>query len=57
MIDIKPLKDDSTKFQESLRSVVEMAKDKMSETDFIHFFIGLRKKAREIDAQNREVQK
>lgn len=57
MIDLKPLKDNATRFQEPLNSVIEMSKDKMSETEFISFFIGLRKKARDIDAKNKEVQK
>ena len=55
MINLKHLRDDASKFQEPLRSVVEMQKDSMPEKDFIDFFIGLRKKAREIDAKNKGV--
>jgi predicted nucleotide-binding protein (sugar kinase/HSP70/actin superfamily) len=49
MIDLKPLKNESRKFEEPLKSIMEMAKDKMSEQDFVEFFISLRKKARETD--------
>ena len=57
MIDLKPMKQDALKYGEPLKSVIEMQKNTMSESDFIGFFIGLRKKAREIDAKNKEVQK
>lgn len=57
MIDMKPLKDEAAKLQEPLRSIVEMSKNTMSESDFIDFFISMRKKAREIDSQNKEVTK
>lgn len=49
MINLKPIKDDASRFQEPLKSVLEIAKDSMSEKEFVDFFIGLRKKARELD--------
>ena len=55
MINLKPLQDDASKYGEPLKSVIEMQKDSIPEKDFIDFFIGLRKKAREIDAKNKEV--
>jgi hypothetical protein len=57
MIDLKPMKQDALKFGEPLKSVIEMQKNTMSEGEFVDFFFGLRKKAREIDAQSRGVQK
>jgi hypothetical protein len=57
VINLKPLQDDASKYGEPLKSVIEMQKDSMPEKDFIDFFIGLRKKARELDAQKKEVQK
>ncbi len=54
MIDLKPLKNKSTKFPEPMRSIIEMSKDAMPEQEFIDFFINLRKKARELDAKQRE---
>jgi hypothetical protein len=55
MIDLRPLKSESPKLPESLKSVIEMQKGSMQDQDFVDFFIGLRRKAREIDSQNREV--
>ena len=55
MIDIKPLKESASDFQEPIRSVIQMSKNEMSEQEFIDFFIGLRKKAREMDTKQREV--
>ena len=57
MIDTRPLKNESSKFQEPLRSVIEMQRDTMPEIDFISLFMALRKKAREIDAKQKDVQK
>ena len=57
MINIKPLKERATKFPEPIRSILEMQKDSMREQEFVDFFIGLRKKAREIDAISKEAQK
>lgn len=57
MISTKPLKDESTKLQEPIKSIIEMSRDAMPEKDFVDFFINLRKKAREIDTKNMEVQK
>ena len=54
MIDTKPLKNESDKFQGPLRSVIEMSKNSMQNEEFVEFFIGLRKKAREMDAIQRE---
>ncbi len=56
MIDLKPLKNESRKFEEPLKSIMEMAKDKMSEQDFIDFFLSLRRKARETDNIKRDKQ-
>lgn len=55
MIDLKPLKNESTRFTEPLKSIIEMSQDKMSEEDFIYLFIGLRRKARELDIKEKEV--
>ena len=57
MIDTKPLKEQSVKFPEPLKSIIEMTKDTMPEREFIDFFISLRKKAREMDAELKEVTK
>ncbi len=57
MIDLKPLKDESLKFPDPIKSIVEMQRNGMPETDFIDFFINLRRKAREIDTENREVKR
>jgi hypothetical protein len=57
MIDTIPLKEQSVKFSEPLKSIIEMTKDTMPEKDFVEFFIGLRKKARELDAKQKESQK
>ena len=54
MTDLKPLKNESTRFTEPLRSIIEISKDSMPEQEFIDFFIGLRKKARELDIKQRE---
>ena len=56
MIDMGPLKEQSSKFSEPLKSIIEMAKNSMPEQDFVEFFISMRKKARELDAK-KEVQK
>ncbi|WP_287951030.1 hypothetical protein [Acidiplasma sp.] len=55
MIDLKPLKSDSIKYPEPIKSIIEMQKDTMSVNDFIEFFMGLRKKAREMDIKNKEL--
>lgn len=57
MINLKPLKDNASQFPDPLKSVLEMQKDTMSERDFADFFISLRRNARQIDAENGEVQK
>lgn len=57
MIDIKPLKEQSVKFPEPLKSIVEMTKDTMPEQEFIDLFMGLRKKAKELDAKQKEATK
>ena len=57
MIDARPLKEQSNKFREPLKSIIEMQKDSMAENEFIDLFLSMRKKAREIDAQNKEAQK
>jgi hypothetical protein len=49
MIDLKPLKNESTKFPEPLKSIIEMSKDSMPEKDFVDFFISLRMRARDMD--------
>lgn len=54
MIDVKPLKSEALKFPDPLKSIVEMSRNSMREQDFIDFFIGLRKKAREIDGKTKE---
>lgn len=54
MINIKPLKEQSDKFQEPLKSLIEIQRDAMPESDFISLFMALRKKARELDAKQRE---
>ena len=51
MIDTKPLKNESVKLPEPLKSIIEMSKDSMPEQEFIDFFLNLRKKSREIDGQ------
>ena len=53
MISLKPLKESAVNFPEPMKSIIEIAKDPMSKQEFIDFFIGLRKKARELDALNR----
>lgn len=57
MISLKSLKESAMNFPEPLRSIIEIARDPMSEQEFIDFFINLRKKAREMDAKQKEVQK
>ena len=54
MINTKPLKEQSVKLPEPLKSIVEISKDSMPEKDFVEFFIGLRKKARELDAKQKK---
>lgn len=54
MINIKPLKESAMNFPEPLKSIVEMSKDSMPEREFIDFFIGLRKKARQMDSVKKE---
>ncbi len=54
MINLKPLKSESGRFQEPIKSIVELQKNAMTEEEFIDFFISLRKKAREIDSISRE---
>lgn len=54
MINIKALKESAPEFQEPMRSVIQMSKNEMSEGDFIDFFIGLRKKARQMDNEKKE---
>ena len=49
MIDLKPLKNESRKFEDPIKSIIEMSRNTMSESDFIDFFISLRRKARETD--------
>lgn len=49
MIDLKPIKNESRKFEEPLKSIIEMSKNSMPEQDFLEFFICMRKKARELD--------
>lgn len=56
MIDLKPLKSESSRYQEPLKTVIEMQKDSMVENEFIDLFLSMRKKAREIDAQNKEAE-
>ena len=51
MISLKPLKESAVNFPEPMKSIIEIAKDPMSKQEFIDFFIGLRKKARELDAK------
>ena len=53
MINIKPLKESASEFQEPIRSVIQMTKNEMSEQEFIDFFIGLRKKVRQMDNEKR----
>ncbi len=54
MIDLKPLKNESRKFEEPLKSIIEMSKNSMPEKDFVDFFISMRRKAREMDAKQKE---
>ena len=57
MIDIKPLKEQSVKFPEPLKSIIEMTKDTMPEREFIDLIVGLRRKARELDSKQKETGK
>jgi hypothetical protein len=57
MIDVKPLKEQSVKFPEPLKSIIEMTKDTMPEREFIDLFVGLRRKARELDSKQKETGK
>ena len=50
MINIKELKNQSVKYPEPLKSIIEMSKNTMSAEDFIDWFLTLRQKARELDA-------
>lgn len=55
-IDIRGLKEEAVKFLEPIKSMIQMQKDAMSVNDFIDFFITIRHKARELDAnKNSEV--
>ena len=49
-IDIRGIKEESIKFPEPLKSMIQMQKDFLSSDDFIEFFITIRHKARELDA-------
>ena len=51
MIDTRPLKDQSVKFPDPIKSILEMSKDSMQERDFVDFFMNLRRKARELDSK------
>jgi hypothetical protein len=51
MIDTRSIKEESVKFPDPLKSIIELSKDKMPEQDFIDFFISLRKKARKMDTE------
>lgn len=55
MIDLKGMKEEAAKFPEPLRSILEMQKDSMSESDFPEFMVNLLRKAREMDVRNKEV--
>lgn len=57
MINTKPLKEQSVKLPEPLKSIIEMSKDSMPEQEFVDFFINVRKKARVLDAKRKEAQK
>lgn len=54
MIDARPLKEQSNKFQEPLKSLIDIQRDAMPESDFISLFMALRKKARELDAKQKK---
>jgi hypothetical protein len=54
MINTKPLKEQAVKLPEPLKSIIEMSKDSMPEQEFIGLFMGLRKKAREMDVKQKE---
>ena len=49
-VDIRGFKEESIKFPEPLKSMIQMQKDFLSSDDFINFVITLRHKARELDA-------
>lgn len=51
MINLKMIKGEKERFPEPLRTLIDMSPDQMEENEFINFFIKLRKKAREMDAQ------
>jgi hypothetical protein len=57
VIDLRPMKAKALNFPEPLKSIIEIQKDTMSEKDFVDFFINLRRKAREMDTQNKEAKK
>ncbi len=54
MIDARPLKEQSNKFQEPLKSLIDIQRDAMPESDFISLFMALRKKARELDSKQKK---
>ena len=54
MIELKPLKEQAVKLPEPMKSILEMTKDSMPEQEFIDLFMGLRKKARELDSKQKE---
>lgn len=49
MIDLKAIKQEAEKYPEPLRSIMEMQKDSMTESDFSEFMVNLLRKAREMD--------
>ncbi len=57
MINTNPLKEQAVKLPEPLKSIIEMSKDSMPDQEFVEFFIGLRRKAREIDTISGEANK
>lgn len=54
MIELKPLKEQAVKLPEPMKSILEMTKDSMPEQEFIDLFMGLRKKARELDSKQKK---
>ena len=54
MIELKPLKERAVKLPEPMKSILEMTKDSMPEQEFIDLFMGLRKKARELDSKQKK---
>lgn len=55
MIDIKSLKNESVKFPDPIKSIIEMQKNAMNEQEFLDWFVSLRQKARELDIKKKEV--